>query len=212
MNIDTVAKRFPGDTATHEMTILKDDGLFRCIRFARPQSSTYAFTLTTWPGYLAITGDCDDFVFRRLNDMFEFFREKKINPSYWGEKAVAVARHGGLKSFSPEYYRAAIVRDFREAYPQGTPDRMKIWEGVRWELLEHGEPSSVDEAFTKACGYEDKNGKAPFSDFWDHRLDEPAYGFLWACHAIRWGIARYDAARAANDNDPTQAGSQAVPA
>lgn len=210
MNADTVAEHFPNDTNLHEMTVMHDQGLFRCIRFARPASSTYRFTLTTWPGYLSITGDCDDFVFARLPDMFEFFREKRVNPSYWAEKVVAISKHGGLTSFSPEYYRTAIVSDFRAAYPPGTPDRMDAWQDVRWELLD-GEPSTVAEAIDLACSYRDPNGKRPFNEFWDHTLDEPAYGFLWACHAIRWGVEQYYAATAsANDNAPavaTQAGA-----
>ena len=50
-------ERFAKDTATHAMTILRDDGLYRHLRFKRPNTSSYYFDIITWPGYLAITGD-----------------------------------------------------------------------------------------------------------------------------------------------------------
>ena len=212
-NEETINERFPMDTADHQMTVLLDHGKHRHIQFSRPGSSTYRFNLVTWPGYLAITGDCDDFVFRRLDDMFEFFREKRVNPSYWGEKAVAVSKHGGLSSFSPERYRQAVYSDFQASYPFGEPGKLKAWRDVRWDLLEYNEPSSTSEAINKACGYTDANGNSPFDEFWDHHLDEPSYGFLWACHAIRWGIEQYDLLVAApqpasNDNAPLSAPAQ----
>lgn len=65
---------FLRDVAQHEMTILHDAGEFRHIQFKKPGSSSFSFTITTFPGYLVMTGDIGSWVFTRLRDMFEFFR------------------------------------------------------------------------------------------------------------------------------------------
>ncbi|WP_026300935.1 hypothetical protein, partial [Thioalkalivibrio sp. ALE23] len=61
--------------AAHQITIEKDEGEYRSIRFSAPNTVINSFTLTTWPGYIAISGDLGTYVFCRLPDMFEFFRQ-----------------------------------------------------------------------------------------------------------------------------------------
>ena len=87
---------FLDDVKNHQISIIKDDGLHRFIRFKRPDSTSYWFDLITWPGFLCISGDCGTYVFSRTEDMFDFFKmrdgdfnKKKdrllnINPRYWG--------------------------------------------------------------------------------------------------------------------------------
>lgn len=74
MSDQCTEKRFLGDVAKHQMTILRDDGVNRHVRFKQPNSSNMFFDLITWPGCLCYTGDMGTYVFRRLEDMFEFFR------------------------------------------------------------------------------------------------------------------------------------------
>lgn len=57
--------RFPSDIATHRMTVIKDDGVYRHLRFRRPDTNCYSFDILTWPGYLAYVGDMGDYVFQR---------------------------------------------------------------------------------------------------------------------------------------------------
>src|SRR5690348_12248442 len=83
---DQVAAQFADNTAEHELTILHGDGLYRHIRMQKPGTGMYHYDLVTWPGYLAISGDLDSYVFSRVRDMFTFFRGRGINPSYWAEK------------------------------------------------------------------------------------------------------------------------------
>lgn len=95
-------KSFLRDVKDHVMEIRQDDGLYRSIRFQKPGRWTYGFDITTWPGYLCISGDMGCFVFARLPDMFEFFRGQKphikgdktlgINLGYWAEKVQAQDR------------------------------------------------------------------------------------------------------------------------
>lgn len=99
--------RFLFDVRDHVMTIELDQGVHRSILFKQPRSSAYHFRLITWPGHLAISGDCEDFIFARLRDMFEFFRyagpayerDDRINEGYWAEKLTAIGgRCGGEAS------------------------------------------------------------------------------------------------------------------
>ena len=67
-------QRFLDDVKNHQISIIKDDGLHRFIRFKRPDSTSYWFDLITWPEFLCISGDCGTYVFSRTEDMFKFFR------------------------------------------------------------------------------------------------------------------------------------------
>jgi hypothetical protein len=124
---DDVKIRFDQVVTEHEMTVLQDDGgVYRHLRFRHPGTVIYSFNLITWPGHLAIAGDCGAFMFARTHDMFEFFEASTngaINPHYWSEKLTAPRQHGVRK-----------VRRDRAVYD---------------------------------------------------------YQFLWCCHAIVWGIAKY---------------------
>ena len=87
-------ERFLKDVKTHEMHIMLDNGLYRHVRFKRPNTGTYYFDLVTWAGHLVICGDAGDFHFSREEDMFGWFNhniydfdhEHIINPQYWGQK------------------------------------------------------------------------------------------------------------------------------
>lgn len=119
--------RFLGDVSDHEMSVIRDDGVNRHIRFKKPGTTCYHFDLITWPGHLCIAGDCGTYVFQRTLDMFEFFRtdrernkgksELHINPGYWSEKAVSVSKDGGIQQFSAELFRK-VVKEYYDHYFQ----------------------------------------------------------------------------------------------
>jgi hypothetical protein len=114
---------FLKDVSNHSMTVLLDQGVYRHLSFSNNGSSTKKFDIVTWPGFLAYSGDMGCFVFLRLKDMFEFFRnykdkkELQINPSYWGEKLQAVDRDGyypGHKEYSPEKFKERVEEKVKE--------------------------------------------------------------------------------------------------
>jgi hypothetical protein len=120
---DVMAERFKRDTAKHRMIVLRDDGLYRHLRFVehrfcndaeyRPNSSFYWFDLVTWPGTLVINGDCGSFTFSRITDMFEFFRSRYgINPQYWAEKVQGETK---VKSYSEDKFRQLVKEAVTEA-------------------------------------------------------------------------------------------------
>jgi hypothetical protein len=86
------AWHYQDETLRHELTVMHDDGNYRNLMFRNPASSFYWFSLATWPGHLAFTGDVGSWLFRRATDMFGFFTGSShgdINPGYWGEKVIA---------------------------------------------------------------------------------------------------------------------------
>lgn len=198
--------RFFHDVRNHEMTVVSDNDVMRHVTFANPARGAYRFALTTWPGHLAITGDCDDFVFARERDMFAFFRAPAgahprgeaffgdIAFDYWAEKAVAVSATGGVSTFSPKLFRAAFARDLEDHVQDLAPEAAQAARAAAQDAVDVAEINSEAEAVAAAVNYTcPVTYDRPFQDFWDHRLQEPSDGFVWACHAIRWGITRYDA-------------------
>lgn len=210
--------RFLNDVANHEMSVIREDGVYRHIRFKRPDSGCYRFDLITWPGYLCYTGDMGTYVFSRTNDMFEFFRTDRecmtlsenrslaINPSYWSEKVQSDSRFGkGTECFSEELFREAIERDFNAHFDQRAPDddasdevksafnelKDDAWEAVEDEIL------SVDslEGQGVSAAYDFKRGELVFEDFFEHRLTDYTFHFIWCCYALAWGIRTYDQAK-----------------
>lgn len=125
------ATRFAGDTAEHQLTVLRDDGLYKHLRFAKPGTGMYRYDLVTWPGYLTFCGDMGTLVFSRVEDMFSFFRSNpdrprhRINADYWSEKIQDGGR-ASVRRFSPDVLRAAIrehITEYIGGPCEGWPDR-----------------------------------------------------------------------------------------
>lgn len=233
----TMAERFKGDVADHELTVKYDDGLYRHIRCKSPKNGFYWFDLITWPGYLAFVGDGTGYVFARTPDMFEFFRgsawKGKPNLSYWAEKVVTDREP--LREYSIEMFEAMVAEALSEAekdYPGVTAAWKKQNEGFYAEYnleYEHDAREALDRfefgtVFKVECHcgqtaqFDDevkailwhctttthvKSGKPKrvegfrFYDTSDWDFQDYRWWFVWACHAIIWGIAAYDKAKPA---------------
>jgi hypothetical protein len=48
---------FRRETAGHQMTVMRDEGLYRHVRFSTSGSGLYWFGLITWPGCLTVGGE-----------------------------------------------------------------------------------------------------------------------------------------------------------
>ena len=209
--------QFLKDVADHKMTVIKDDGVHRHIRFSKPGTSCMHFDLITWPGYLCYTGDMGTYVFTRLLDMFEFFRtdraaawlKKKgltlgINPQYWGEKLEATDKLDGFKKFSEEKFDAAIRRYFVEWIRSHRDDtskeeRRELWGAIECEVLGADGDGG---GYRKQCAAHDFHhevnravGNFYFQDFWETNVEEYSGRFMWCCYALAWGIQQYDDAK-----------------
>ena len=175
---------FVEDVKHHVMTVLRDDGVYRHVRFGKPGTNCMQFDLVTWPGYLSFSGDMGCYVFTRIHDMFEFFRRDcGINPSYWGEK-VAAAQPDGVTEFSPDAFRAAIA-----SYLDESEATQELRDEVEAQVLCHADDGEY--AARQSAGDFEHNG-FQFHDFWEINCSEFSFRFLWCCYALVWGIHRYD--------------------
>lgn len=212
--------RFKEDTANHKMTILRDDGLYRHLRFQRPGTWSYGFDIVTWPGFLAITGDMGDALFARMADMIEFFRadqrwqaehpgELYINQSYWAEKCRA--HDGRIKEFCEDSFRQVVKERF-DAYindhstddNDGKPVPPK-WAPQLWEEIETGlfdrDRGGTDFALAALHDFEPIDRRYDnfgFTDVGDYasQIEEYTFHYTWRLYAIAYAVMTYDAEKA----------------
>lgn len=183
--------------AGHGMTILRNEGIHRHILFRKPDTNCGWFDLLTWPGALCISGDYGTYVFRRIEDMFEFFRGGlQINPAYWSEKVVAADRDG-VKEFSLEKFRADALDHFDQSgYMDDEHDmRMQSRGQLQRELADVDDQHHAIELiwnFESECpGYKGFR----FED-WEGSSEVFTYRFIFNCRAIVWAIQHFDSATA----------------
>lgn len=201
--------RFVRDTAEHTMAVLRDDGLYRHLRFQRPDSSFYYFDLVTWPGHLVICGDAGDYHFSRARDMFAFFGpqgaragfddvEYGINAWYWGEKLQgARAGRDGAMSYSHDAFRAQLYQWAEQEAEDGWNYEMYpglLREALDREVLYDWTHSAAEARERLDEVMRDVDDHDLFSDAWEWDLRELDHRFLWCCWAIVWGIEQYRAA------------------
>lgn len=194
--------QFLKEVADHRLFVLRDDGLNRHLRFKRPDSTFCHFDVITWPGCLCFTGDMGTYVFRRLEDMFDFFRagtsERRadgglhINPGYWSEKLQAADRDDGYKAFSLTRFKEAVKEQFDAATEDegwAEAKRADLWEEIESSVLnvedEYEAVSAVRGFYSNLC-------PTLFDDFWEHRLTEYSHRFIWCCYALAWAVQQYD--------------------
>ena len=190
------AERFLKDTKDHKMEVIRAEGVNRHLRFRKPGTICYGFDIITWPGHLCITGDCGTYVFRRLEDMFQFFRSDivmddgfRINPGYWAEKVLAKDVRHGIKRFSIERF-AENVRTYFEDSEVFEKEGFagECWKQIEKQMLNC--VSSEFEAYEAIQCFECDGFR--FEDFWEFDSQEFDFGFLWNLYAIVWGIREFD--------------------
>jgi hypothetical protein len=191
---DDIARRFAKNTAEHQMTVLHDDGLYRHLAFRNTEHGwLYWFDLITVPGALIFQGDGESFTFRRTTDMFEFFRgsawQGRPNLHYWAEKVTS--EQSALKRYDEDLF----VRTMREHYVELIRDG-DVPPGTSKALLAHAEDYDLSfEENARAMIDEFEHEGFHFSDTWEWDFRDYHWWFVWACQAIVWGIAQYDAYR-----------------
>lgn len=193
-----VGRIFASDVDKHEMAVLLDAGLYRHVRFRSHDHGFSWFDLVTWPGALCFSGDHGTLTFRRIEDMFQFFRGDRINPHYWAEKEQSEAP---LKEFSEDLYRQVVVEHFVDVVKaRQAPAGLGL--AVREQLLDTDDmwyPAHEETAHEALRDFEFKGFR--FADTWEWNLTDWSGRFLWICHAIRWGIEQYDAHKATQPAD-----------
>lgn len=193
---------FLNNVENHEMTIIRDEGVNRHIRFAIPGSSEMQFDLITWPGYLCYTGDMGTYVF----DMFEFFlhdvksQKLSINPPYWAGKVEGQDKHDGVKEFNEDIFVEKVMRDLKQWIKNNREEttkeeRRELWEAVIDEVVDAASDSGGYRKQSAAMDFRHSvNDDLDFSfqDFWEYDLTDYTYRYLWCCYALVWGIGQYN--------------------
>ena len=189
-------EQFLNDVKNHELTIHRNNGVYRHLTFANPNDCDKYFNITTSPNYLVITGDMGALVFSRLYDMFNFFRsdDLKINPYYWAEKIQSASWDARIESYS-EFDLEQAKKNAQEdlnTYLEDNDDlseedRTSLLEDVEWEILRSEDEYEIVEAIRNFNfkGFE-------FDEFhWDG-CRVYTYSYIWLCYAIVWGIKKFD--------------------
>lgn len=179
LNEEQVKVRFDKDIKDHVITIIRDDGLYRHLRFSRPNTRTMSFDIITWPGYLAYVGDMGDFVFCRVEDMLTFFRHDRINPSYWSEKLQAPKPDGAME-YSEEMAKEVVAYLIKENL-----------EDENYSTAEELKDITTDEGIDHFY----RQLSEIVQDCHECYVKDYTFHFLWCCHALVWGIKQYDAAK-----------------
>lgn len=201
--------QFLKDVAGHKLTVLRDEGLYRHLRFS-DGTSIMRFDLITWPGGLLYTGDMGTFVFQRLPDMLEFFRRREprglyecIDRRYWAEKLVATKTSGnGHREFSPQLFKDFVhgqrlhwVRFYRARMTR--EERRYLWDSMG-ELIERAEFHSSGHDCLQALhdwSWRNDSGRLRLNchdaNEWPD-FDDYTHSFEWCCGALRFGIDLYD--------------------
>ena len=206
MDTKEVEARFFDVVKDHKLTIIRSSENSRHLEFRKPGTGCYGFDIITWPWHLCITGYWGAFLFRRLEDMFDFFRMNDqikrfstkngnklyINKVYWHKKVLAESRNGGCKKYSEEVFRSEIKRWFDDwAEDQPNDLAMEVWSKIEDEVLTRCE--NRYDAMAAALSFRHEN--FDFDDFWTVDLEEYTNSFVWCLYAIVWGISVYDEIR-----------------
>lgn len=199
--LEQARAHFRADTADHTMQVLRDDGLYRHLRFSRAgfefrsyevehiskPSVFFRFDLVTWPGYLAITGDIGDYVFCRIADMVEFFGDERgyVNYDYWAEKLVAPAGRSSVLTFSERRYRQQVEGWISE---QEDPT---VVAAAREQLLGPLDERLLDLRSAHELLRDFEHDGVGITDAWEWDLTDYEHRYLYCCCAIAWGVREY---------------------
>jgi hypothetical protein len=147
------------------------------------------------------------FVFERTPDMFSFFRkdkhEREPNYHYWHQKLVAIDRHGSEET-SVDKFRANLEEyETDELTDEQKQEVKEFIKNVVSTYEEEGPQIAYKEVYDfELEGYPNDF----FSDFFERSDKIYTLHYEWACHAIQWGIEKYDASKESvvNKTDSTE--------
>ena len=192
-------KAFVKNTKDHELTVIREDGLYRHLRLAEPGTRMWSIDITTWPGHLATTGDIGSgFMFSRESDMIGFFDKRgdwrtdygapEIDFRYWAEK-LCERTIGDVYKHSP----CEFMNIVNEAVAEYVNDGNTLSDDDRAVLMAEARQASDDarEAYEFLADNEDVLG----SDSWELNFTEIDFQFALACYAIERIVTDYRAGR-----------------
>lgn len=189
---------FKGNISDHVLSVVHDDGLYRHLRMGKPGTGLWSWSVVTWPGHLAISGDIGEgFVFSRESDMVGFFASglgkrsdgaPSINPGYWAEKLLCACRDSAVtfseKKFLAEVRSAVAAHIESEGLSGEAAAELE-------ELIEDAEYHSMDKHAALDWAYNNDRQDLFGMDFIEGGFDDFDTHFLYACFAIAVTVRRY---------------------
>lgn len=205
--------RFEVETKNHQMKVLRNDGVYRHLRFMDPKNSSYWFEVHTGPHFLLFRGDGDSYVFSNGDqDMFRSFRQNIYkdgslhpDPGYWTQKLSSSEQ---AEKWDPDVFQEDLeqyITDMVEQEIVPKEHEQRLRDEVEADLM-YEELHSADLAikalmefdfyFEGADRY--KSGSKPDFEFdecweWISRCTEYDWWYLWALRAICWAVKNFDA-------------------
>jgi len=194
--------RFCEDTKSHVMKICHNEGLYRHLHFADPESLRCYFDLFTTPNALGISGDMGTYIFSRLEDMFLFFDTPngRLNPDYWSEKVTAQDVHCPVRVFSKAKFEEVVLQDFNDRkYMFDPPQQVLLLAEIESNIF--NDPDAYHDIGAREAlrnfefSYESNNGGPrlvfDYEDYWEWDFKDFSPHFMWCLEAIVFGIRRY---------------------
>jgi hypothetical protein len=130
--------------------------------------------------------------------MFEFFSDGiykdgsiHINPGYWDEKLTSG------REAAKDYSKDCLLEWVREYLEQGNVDDPDLCADVQKDLRyqdDEGMLETLEDAQSWLRKWEHGggiDGEGVWSDTWEIDLQGYDWWYLWACHAICWGIKTF---------------------
>ena len=206
------AQRFGAETGNHKMKVLRNDGVYRHLRFMDPRNSAYWFEIHTGPNFLLFRGDGDSYVFSNGDrDVFRSFRHSihkdgslHPDPDYWTQKLSSSEQ---AEKWDQDVFREALEAEItsmveQEIVPKEHEQRLR--EEVETELM-YEDIHSADLA-VKILGdfefYFDETrrygsgggGDFAFDECWEWvtKCTEYDWWYLWALHGILYAVREFD--------------------
>jgi hypothetical protein len=192
---EPIKDRFARDIRDHVMEIRHDDGLYRHVVFKRPDTVCMMFSICTMPGRLIYAGDMGCFVFERTQDMFEFFGhggEREPNFGCWHEKLVAIDRSGSEEHDSDRFRENLEIYLTDELTADQREEVVEFIDNVVSEFDANNPHVAYQSVYEFSLDEHPKNRMQFFQDFFEHSDMIYTLRYEWACHAIQWGIRKYD--------------------
>lgn len=180
-------EEFKTSIKDHKLSILKNDELYKHLRFKNPSSFNRYFDIVTWPGNLCYTGDMGTYTFKRIENMIYFFSDG-VNPDYWSEKLTSISKFGeGVKVFDGDKFKEYFI-EFINEDDNGLDSLYKeeILEDLKLGNLDLNDEHEILDYIT----YHYNHYTVDHITSWyaeNYNLFKSfTYHYIWCCRALNW--------------------------
>lgn len=160
------------------MHIELDQDLHRHLTFRQPETSTFWYDIVTIPGELIFTGDVGAYVFRREENMLNFFGDATWNSNpefrYWAEKVIQTGYTDITRRYSEELFKRAMEEHLEEGSEE-------IHAAFNMHIKDY---DTCYEEGARECLEEFEHHGYRLTDIFEFDFRDYTPHFIWACHAI----------------------------